>query len=260
VSISFARAAALALVVVLGCAVKEQGRPPAADSTNGRLLTVYVAASLADVAQVFADSFRVARGVATPRLSVASSSVLARQIAGGAPADVFLSADPAWVAWLDSLSLADVISRPAVSNRIAVFVRSDDTYSEAFDLTSFGRVVVGDPSHVPVGVYARRALECLGVWESVSPNIIPAADARAALQLFRLGAADAAIGYRSDATFAGTNAAAYALPYECNPGIAYAVASVKGSPDPELARDFVAFVTDVGQLQDWEHYGFEVIR
>lgn len=168
-----ARAAALALAVAAGCA-------PAPDAP-----TVFSAASTADVVRGLAPDVVV---------SVAASSVLARQIARGAPADVFLTADPAWIDGLEREGVG-VLDRRVVARGALVVVGPLDGGEAPFE----GRLALADPTHVPAGRYARRALEATGRWEAVGADAVRTGDVRAALAAVEAGGADRAVVYASDA-------------------------------------------------------------
>ena len=165
----------LAVLLLIGCA-------PDAEAP-----VVLSSASTADVVRSLAGSAVV---------SVAASSVLARQIARGAPADVFVTADPAWIDWLQTEG-APVLARRVVARGQLVVVGPVDGPP---GLGTFeGQVAMADPSHVPAGRYAQAALEATGQWETIGPDAIRAGDVRAALAAVEAGVADRALVYASDA-------------------------------------------------------------
>lgn len=127
------------------------------------------------------------------RVAAASSSVLARQIASGAPGDLFVSADREWADWVSSR--AAVLEKAVVaSNRLVLIADANDSRSTDELLSS--RLAIADPTHVPAGRYARAALEKMGRYHD---SIAAAGDVRAALALVERGEADAAIVYATDA-------------------------------------------------------------
>lgn len=221
-------------------------------------LTIFAAASFTEIADSLAAAFAVSHGGAPASISVASSSVLARQIEGGAPADVFLSADIRWVERLDSLSLVDRAEVPSFTNRLAVFYRpADVSHQSPQDLTRIERISIGDPDHVPAGRYAKKALQCLGLWADVADNVVPGADTRAALHTFRTGATSAAIGYYSDARFVDEQVRVVPLSGPCAPDIRYGIAALSGSTQPEVAREFLSFILHDDQRAVWTSFGFQ---
>ena len=174
---------AVAVVLLLaGCA--DAGAGP----------VVFAAASTGDVVRAVAEPLGAV-------VSVSASSVLARQVAQGAPADVLVSADPAWVDWLAGEGVAVLDRRVVASGRLVVVgaAGAAPAASVASALAGVDRVALADPTHVPAGRYARRALERLGLWDAVEPRVVAAGDVRAALAAVETGAAARAVVYASDA-------------------------------------------------------------
>jgi len=221
-------------------------------------LTIYAAASFTELSQALADSFSAVHPGIKPRISVGSSSVLARQIESGAPADVFLSADIRWVEHLDSLRLVERSEVPDFTNRLAVFYRANEaTYETPGDLRQLSRIAVGDPDHVPAGRYARQALECLGLWDDIEDNIVPAVDTRASLHTLRTGATPAAIGYYSDARVVEDPIQDVALSGDCAPDIRCGAATLAVSPRPQEANVLLSFIPHDDQRSTWLALGFQ---
>ena len=123
--------------------------------------------------------------------SYAGTSALARQIESGAPADIFLAANAAWMDHVEAQGLIEPGSRHALAGNRLVFVTGDGAMapfepSATLDLAALldgGRLAIGNPEHVPAGIYARQALEALGLWPGIQSLLAPAADVRAALAL-----------------------------------------------------------------------------
>ena len=167
------RAAAVALALLAGCAPDRAGP------------VVFAAASTADVVSETAPRATV---------SVAASSVLARQIARGALADVFVTADPVWIDWLVEEGVEVLDRRVVAQGRLVVVGLRGNTAGGPFE----DRIAMGDPSHVPAGRYGRAALEAAGRWVDVAPRAVYTGDVRAALAAVETGAADRAVVYGSD--------------------------------------------------------------
>ena len=195
--------------------------------------------------------------------SYAGTSALARQIESGAPADIFLAANAAWMDHVEALGLIEPGSRQALAGNRLVFVtgKSDMTPFEpspSLDLGALlagGRLAIGNPDHVPAGIYARQALEALGLWPGAKERLAPAADVRAALVLVARGEAPLGIVYATDVARAGTVAradensrgvegvrAVATIPAALHEPIVYPVALIAGRASP-LAVRFFAFLT-----------------
>lgn len=169
-------------------------------------ITVFAAASLTNALQEISAGYTKEKYVQVVA-SYASSSTLARQIEAGAPADIFISADQKWMDYAADKQAVDKPTRiTLLTNSLVVvapkasrqqpFTISDKTDWKA--LLNGGRLAVGDPAHVPAGIYAKEALQKLGAWESVSPQLAPADDVRGALALVERNEAPFGIVYGSD--------------------------------------------------------------
>ncbi len=216
------------------------GVPAAA---SGETLRIAAASSLADAAEDLGAAFTRSTGIKTIVIA-ASSSTLARQIAGGAAVDVFLSANRDWADWLAKKGRLDAGSLAVFAgNRLVLAVPAGTSIKSAgledcLRALKDGRIATGDPEHVPLGHYARDALQRQGVWGDVRSRLIPADNARAALRLVSSGQVAAGIVYASDAKAADLNIA-YVFP-PADPPIAY----VAGLVSNALAGpQFLAFLT-----------------
>ena len=240
-------------------------RPADPGAAGDGEVVVLAAASMTDVVTEIAAAFTSSSGRPV-RCSFAASSTLARQIEAGARADVFISAD---VAWMERLADADLLDAPAVDvagNRLVLVVPSADANgmrhppvdpARADDLTAItGRIAVGDPAHVPAGRYARAALEHLGAWSEVEPRLVATVDVRAALRLAQLDEVDAAIVYASDAAVAGRVSVAAIFGAGAHPPIRYPAAALRGAD--EDARRFLAALREAPARRLLRTAGFTV--
>ena len=182
--------------------------------------------------------------------SYAGTSALARQIESGAPADIFLAANAAWMDHVEAQSLIEPGSRrPLAGNRLT-FVTGDGAMAP-FDPTATpdlsalldgGRLAIGNPEHVPAGIYTRQALEALGLWPQVQSHLAPAADVRAALALVARGEAPLGIVYATDAALVEDVRVVGTIPATLHEPIVYPVALIEGRGTP-LAMRFFEFLT-----------------
>ncbi len=169
-------------------------------------ITVFGAASLADALNEIAGNYEKQSGK-TVAVSLAASSALARQIEASGGADIFISADEAWMDYLDNKGLIAPASRKnLLGNRLVLIAPADSTANIAitsrFDLKGAlggGRLAVADPDSVPAGKYGKEALTKLGVWDSVSANLASAENVRVALAYVARGEAPLGIVYETDA-------------------------------------------------------------
>lgn len=168
-------------------------------------LTVFAASSLAGVTEELLDALKAENGVRA-RVSYASSSTLARQIASGAPADVFLSADEEWMAWLRSRVQTGAPVAFA-GNALVVAVPEGRALPalaplDLLEAMKDGRIATGDPEHVPLGRYALAVLEREGRLRSLAPQILPFESAASATRAVETGSVAGGILYATDAAAA----------------------------------------------------------
>ena len=133
-------------------------------------------------------------------VSYASSATLARQIAAGAPADVFFSANVAWMDWLEARGAVDPAQRQDIlTNRLVWAAPSvGGEFAPQQAMTQGARVAVGFVEAVPAGIYAKQALVSLGLWESAAPNLVQVDNVRTALALVALGEVPLGLVYATD--------------------------------------------------------------
>ncbi len=198
-------------------------------------VTVFAAASTAGAVAAVAKEFEIS-AKETVRGVFAASSILARQIAQGAPADIYLSANSAWMDELEAKNHLQAGSRVDLLGNSLVLIAPLDRAFEISIAPGFalakalggGRLAMGDPNHVPAGMYAKAALKRLGVWDSLSAKLAFANDARAALALVERGDAAAGIVYASDARAGSGVRLVAAFPPEPRRPIVYPLAMVRG--------------------------------
>lgn len=167
-------------------------------------VTVFAAASLINPISELAARFEAQSGVKV-KCNFASSSTLARQIQAGAPADIYIAASAQWMNALEQDDLIEPASRlDLLGNALVLIAPVNETFS--FDVESgtlesafAGRLAIGDPDHVPAGIYAKQALESLGSWEAFQGRTVFANDARGALAFVERGEAAAGIVFATDA-------------------------------------------------------------
>ncbi len=181
---------AFALVLLMG-----------AGGTSLAQIQVFVAASLIDVMGEAGADFEAQTGVDVTFIH-AGSSTLAHQIVAGAPADIFISANANWLSFVQEKTSFGM-RNPLFSNQLVVIARADseielETLSELSNVLGEQRLALGDPNHVPAGIYAQQALQSVQVWNDVANRLAPAANVRDALQLVAAGAAPLGIVYASD--------------------------------------------------------------
>jgi molybdate transport system substrate-binding protein len=198
--------AALAAPLLLA-SCSDPAPKPAADEASP---IVFAAASLTDVLQTVGDLY-AAEGHPEPRFSFAGSSALAKQLEQGAEADIFISADEAWMDYAAEKSLIDPATRVTLLTNELVLVAPAGApikldLAKGMDLAGAlggGKLALADPGSVPAGKYAREALAHLGAWDAVASDVARAENVRSALRFVETGDAAAGVVYATDAAAAG---------------------------------------------------------
>lgn len=233
---------------------------PAADASGGVL--VFAAASLANVLGDLDQAFAARTGVHVTA-SLAASSTLAKQIEAGAPADVYFSADLQWMDYLQQRGLLRAGSRQDVVGNSLVLIGPASgslrvSIGPGFDLSRLlggGHLALADPDSVPAGIYARQALEKLGVWNGVAPRIVRAENVRAALEYVARGDAPLGIVYRTDALVETRVRVVGVFPADSHSAIVYPIALTQRA-SAEAAR-YLAFITSAEAQPIFRKWGFE---
>ncbi len=236
------------------------GAAPAGAAT----VTVFAAASTAPAVEAAAALFSSQQGVPV-RTVFASSSTLARQIVNGAPADLYISANAAWMDHAADANAIEASSRvDLLGNRLVLIAPADSTLSlriaPGFPLAAKlggGRLAMGDPDHVPAGIYGKAALESLGAWPAVAASVVRAQDARAALALVERGEVAAGVAYATDAAITDGVRIVAGFPADSHPPITYPMAIVTGRGRPEV-RKFYDFLISRAAAAVFERHGFAV--
>ncbi len=234
----------------------------AGPSTSPVELQLDAAASLGDVLAELAPALERATGVRAT-LNLAGSSSLARQIVAAGKADLFFSADEAWMDELAAKGLVDSASRCSpLSNRLVVVVARESPLElrSAADLSrpEVRHLALAEPEAVPAGRYAKAWLERSGGWSAVADRVVPTLDVRAALAAVEAGAAEAAVVYGTDAARSQRARVAFQVPEAEGPPISYALAAMAGRPHLELARHAVAWLCGPEAAAVFARHGFVV--
>jgi molybdate transport system substrate-binding protein len=238
--------------------------PPASAQSAPVSVTVFAAASLANVLEAIGTRYRERTGV-TVKFSFASSSALARQIEQGAAADLFAAADEEWMDWLAKRRLIVTETRRSLlGNRLVIVApvgsKQKVDLVPGFDflkLVGTGRWVTGDPAHVPVGRYAQQALTWLGVWKVAEARLARAENVRAALAFVERGEAPIGIVYETDARVSPKVEVIGVFPAKAHDPISYPFAVVAGRDRPE-ARALLDFLSSPEARAVFKAAGFSL--
>jgi molybdate transport system substrate-binding protein len=227
-------------------------------------VTVFAAASLQTALDAVAAAWHELGG-GEAVISYAATSALARQIEQGAPADIFISADLDWMAYLAERGLTRIdTTTNLLGNRLVLVAPADAAspveITPSLDLVGMlggGRLAVANTEAVPAGRYARAALESLGLWQGVAGHLAEAENVRAALAFVSRGEAPLGIVYASDDVADPTVEAVGVFPEDSHPPIIYPATIVADSDNPAAAA-FLAFLRSTTAQCIFEAQGFTV--
>ncbi len=233
-------------------------------------VTVFAAASLKNALDEVAAGWQAATGN-TVSISYAGSARLARQIEQGAPADLFISANTAWMDHLDAAGLIDRASRrDLLGNRLVLVAHGRDAppveLAPGGDLAAWlgdgrlgeGRLAMALVDAVPAGIYGKAALEHLGLWASVADRTAQTDNVRAALALVALGEAPLGIVYATDAVAEDRVTVVATFPADNHPPIVYPVALTVERENP-AAVDLLAWLGSAAARAAFEGQGFSIL-
>jgi molybdate transport system substrate-binding protein len=247
-----------AFIMLLGAAWS-----PAA--AQDKTVTVFAAASMKNALDDINAAYTAKSGTKIV-VSYAASSALAKQIEQGAPADVFISADTDWMDYAAGKKNINEPSRVNLLGNSIVLIAPKDSKIDnvnigpGFDLAKLagdGKIATGDVKSVPVGKYAKAALEKLGSWQAAEPKFAMAESVRAALTLVARGEAALGIVYSTDAKIEPGVKVVGTFPADSHPAIIYPVAATT-TAKPETT-DYLAFLRSTAAKSILEKYGFKFL-
>jgi molybdate transport system substrate-binding protein len=235
----------------------------APDAQAPRPVLVFAAVSLKGALDEVGALVARRTGV-TPTPSYAGTSLLAKQIEAGAPADIFVAADEQWMDYVDERRLIASATRvDVVGNRLVLIAPKDRVpalkigpgFALAAALGAGGRLAVADPLNVPAGRYGKAALAMLGVWDSVATRLAPADNVRAALAFVARGEAPLGIVYASDVVAEPGVRVVDTFPTGTHPPIRYPAAlTVRASKD---AAGVLAVIASAEARAIFVKHGFQ---
>jgi molybdate transport system substrate-binding protein len=238
---------------------------PPTPTPEPRTLTVFAAASLTDAFTEIGKAFEAANPGVTVTLNFAGSQALQTQISQGAPADVFASASKSYMdALVTDGSVATDAPKNFLTNKLIVILPADNfaKIEELEDLASPGLKLVLAAEEVPVGKYARQAIDLMngsfgaGFKDKVLSNVVSNEDnVKQVVAKVQLGEADAGIVYMSDA-IAAPELGIIEIPADLNVVAKYPIAPLVKSTNADLAAGFVKYVLSTEGQAVLEKWGF----
>ena len=227
-------------------------------------ILISAAASLTDALKEIGRAYQ-SKSKNRVTFAFASSITLARQIEAGAPADVFFSAD---LESMDTLEkngrLEPGTRKQLLSNQLVIIVRADlpSAVNSPEDLldSRVRNIALAEPSSVPAGVYSRRYLESLGLWDRIKHKIVPVLDVRATLASVESGNVEAGFVYKTDAANSRKVKTVFEVPIGKGPKIIYPVAILKQSKRKAAAKEFLDVMVSPLGMDAFRRYGFVALQ
>ncbi|MBD2791614.1 molybdate ABC transporter substrate-binding protein [Xenorhabdus szentirmaii] len=229
-------------------------------------VVVFAAASLTNALDEIATQYKKekqGRIIA----SYASSSTLARQIEQGAPADIFISADQQWMNYAADKQLIAEHTRHTLLGNQLVLIAPKESKLDKVDinretkwksLLAGGRLAVGDPDHVPVGIYAKESLQYLNAWDTVNPLMARANNVRSGMVLVERAEVPLGIVYGSDAMASNKVKIVGIFPPESHKPVEYPIAIIKGH-EKQAVLDFYDYLKSPEAVAIFKRYGFNAL-
>ncbi|MBD1566172.1 molybdate ABC transporter substrate-binding protein [Vibrio sp. SA48] len=192
----------------------------------------------------------------------ASSSTNARQIELGAPADIYISANWKWMNYLINKKIINQNDAKTIAKNDLVLIAPSNSNLGYFDVSNMvaweqhlngGKLAIGEPNSVPVGIYAKQSLTSFNVWHELKHKTVQTKTVRAALLLVERGEAALGIVFNTDTYNNSLVDVLTTFPSETHKPIEFTMAQVSNNPE---AHKFVEFIhSDIG-LKIWANLGF----
>ncbi len=248
-----------------GCKGKQESpetAPQAAATAESRqAVLIFAAASTTNAIDEIKVLFQQQSGI-NVRVSYAASSTLAQQIVQGADADIFLSADIQWADFVAGRGM-EVRRSNLLGNRLVIIVPADSLLKiqSPADLAadSVTHLAVGDPAAVPIGKYAKQALQKLGLWDKLKGKVVAGSDVRHALAFVETGAAEAGIVYVTDAAISKKVKVAYTIAEDLTGSVRYPLVLLKHAQGNDAAESFYRYLRSPEAARVFEKHDFVVL-
>lgn len=223
------------------------------------VINVSVAASLTDAFKKLAETFNPGHPDITIRYNFGSSGSLAKQIAQGAPADIYVSANSKWMDYLVEKNMIDTPSVRVFAHNSLVFVgRKGKPLPGIADIVTLDRIGLGSPASVPAGQYAEQAMRGAGIYDTLlsQKKLIMAKDVRQALLYADRGEADGAFVYKTDALLAQHAVILFTVPQTLYTQVSYPLGYTQAGKGKKQAKVVYDFINSKEAMSILESFGF----
>lgn len=249
-------------LAVAGCTSSENG-DKAQENASQKEVYIVAAASMTDAVKEIGANYEKQHPDVKLMYNFGSSGALQSQIEQGAPADVFISAAQKQMNALEEENLIDKATRrDLLENKVVLIVPKDSTLvlddfaAAATDKVS--KIALGEPKSVPVGQYSEEIFTNLNVWADIKAKAVYASDVRQVLSWVETGEVDCGVVYATDAAISDKVKVLLEAPAGTHKPVVYPAAMVSSSKNPEIAKDFLAYLSQDEQKAILAKYGFDV--
>lgn len=239
---------------------------PSAGSRDARGVLVFAAATLKPALDAIVSAYRTRQGDEVT-IAYGPTPTLAKQIENGAPADIFLSADPVWMDYLADKRLIRRHTRADLVRNSLILAGPGSPSPEAppivdgkFALSQMvgaGPLCLCNPADHPAGRYAKASLEILGLWDSVAGKIAIVDNPQVAVVMIARGDARAAIVFTTDAKGVAGTRTLGTFPSASHPPIVYPAALTMAAPHADAADRLLAHLRSAAVRTMFDDYGYQ---
>ena len=231
----------------------------AAATLQAETVRLSVAASMTDAIKEVVANYAAEHKDVTLLPNFGASGALAKQIEQGAPADIFISANPDWVKYLTEKQIVAADTEKVFAFNSLVFVGSTKAADFSLEkVADLKQVAIGNPQNVPAGQYAKQALEKKGIYAAMEQNkrFVLASDVRHALMYADQEEVDGAFVYKTDALLAKQAKIIFTVPDGLHDKITYPMVLTMAGANNDAAKDFYAYLAGEKTKTVLEKYGF----
>lgn len=251
-------------VLISGCGNSEnQTTENSSTGTEQKEVYISAAASMTDAVKEIGANYEKQHPDVKLNYSFGSSGALQTQIEQGAPSDVFISAAQKQMNALEEKSLIDKTTRrDLLENKVVLIIPKDSN----LDLDSFAdvatdkvsKIALGEPKGVPVGQYSEEIFKNLNVLDTVKEKAVYGSDVRQVLGWVETGEVDCGVVYATDAAISDKVKVLLEAPADTHKPVIYPAAVVSSSKNPEIAKDFLDYLSTDEVKAIFTKYGFSV--
>lgn len=220
-------------------------------------INLSVASSLKEAATEISAAFLKQNPGIKITTSSGASGALAKQIVNGAPADIFISANPEWVEYLKKKKMINIPSTITLAYNSLVFAGINVKASSMLDLARLERIAIGSPKSVPAGEYAMGAFRKAGLDKQLGKKLIMGRDVRECLMYAERGEVDGAFVYKTDTLQAKRAKLLFTVPQELYPRVTYPLSLTVTGKNKAEAVLFYKFMQSTETVKILEKLGYK---